>query len=278
MNKLPAEHGWYTFKVDGGRNAYDPVPAIVNPKLLTSDVFGYLIGDRVVVDGARCDPDPKNIVQYSEKVYLIEEGLDRLARIRAGRVYRNGPLIYKNQEMPLGPEDAVLCAYFDNKADVADIKNVTPALDAAFRMETFQRAEVIRRRAEPEAFRIAEEARIAKEARRAELVAKLGDGAGRREMALHDFATAARAALAVGGAEYLDHRVIRRGEWAVKYRLDGARYECTCDARLRIISSGVCLTDHETGISGDTWLTLESISGVILEARRLRKLVVYRHV
>ena len=274
---LPEEYGWYTFDVDGGTNARNPTLAVVLPELLDNDVVGYLVGNRIIVDGARCEPDPKTICQYAESVYLLDEGLDRFSRVRAGRIYRNGPLMFKCQDMPLGPEDAVNEAYCDQLPSVNHIKNVSPALDAAFRMETFQRAETARRRAEAEAFRIAEELRIAKEARRAELVERLGDGAGRREMALHDFATAARAALAVGGAEYLDHRLVRRGEWAVKYRLNGARYECTCDERLAILDAGVCLNGHD-GERGDTYFTLESLPAVILQAIRENVLVVFRHV
>ncbi len=275
---LPADHGWYRFRVNGGFSAELDGNVDCYPNVLHNIVTGYLVGNRIVPDGMRCDPDPKNIVKYSETVHLIEEGLTRFARVSAGRVYAEGPLIYRQQEMPLGPESEVDDAYCDQKADLALIQHVHPALDAAFRMESFQRAEVARRRAELEAARIAEEARLAREARRLELVTKLGDGAGRREMALHDFQTAARAALAVGGAEYLDHKLVRRGEWAVKYRLDGARYECTCDERLRIVDSGICLTSHDDGEKGDTYFTLESLPAVIRQAIRERVLVVYRHV
>jgi len=95
-----------------------------------------------------------------------------------------------------------------------------------------------------------------------------------------DFAEAARAALAVGGAEYLDHRrSARRGEVVVRFRLAQRRYECTCDQEsLRIIDAGICLIDHATGERGDTYFTLESLPAVILQAEREGRLVVFRHV
>jgi hypothetical protein len=98
-------------------------------------------------------------------------------------------------------------------------------------------------------------------------------------MALEDFGEAARAALAVGGATYLDHRPAYRGEMAVRFRFIGRRFECTCDQRtLRIIDSGICLQDHDTGDRGDHLLTLESLPGTIMQADREGKLVVFRHV
>lgn len=277
---LPPEHGWYSFAIQG-RRATDPTPADQDPEVLKFDqAVGYLVGDRIVPDGVRCDPDPDKIVAFSEKVYLIEPGLDRFARVRAGRVFGEGPLIYFNMEFPLGPEGEVQEAYEDRKASVADIKGVTPALDAAFRMESHHRAQAEARRAELERLRQEEEARRAQEERRRRLVERLGDGAGRREMAQVDFGEAARAALAVGGAELLDHRPNgrRRNEHIIRYRLDRQRFECVCDANLHIIDSGICLTDHHTNEKGDTYFTLESLPAVIRQAIREHKLVVYRHV
>ena len=97
-------------------------------------------------------------------------------------------------------------------------------------------------------------------------------------MAKVDFPQAARAALQVAGAEFLDAKSIRRNEWAVKYRLDGGRYECTCDEKLGIIDAGICLTDHDTGEKGDTYFTLESLPAVLRQAARERRLVVHRYV
>lgn len=277
--KLPEEHGWVIFSISGRKARLfaqtDPVPEIL--KYLAC---GYLVGDRLVTDDARVDSDPAKIVSHSERVWLIEPGLDRFVRVSAGRTHEGGPLVYKCQEMPLGPENDVLQAYLDKKPSVDDVPGVAPALDAAFRMETWQRAEAERRRAEAERRRLEEEERRHLEERRLQLIEKLGDGAGRREMAQHDFGEAARAALAVGGAAYLDHRrAIHRAEMVVKFRLDRRRFECTCDARtLQIVDAGICLTDHDTNERGDAYFTLESLPAVIREAERLGKLVVYRHV
>lgn len=273
---LPAEHGWYKFNVLKGatvelRGEASPLPACIK-----YEVRGYLVGDRLVVDGSRVDPDPTNIVNCSERVHLLEVGLDRFARVVAGRIYENGSLIYKEPDMPLTREDLVLRAYLDRLPSVDHIKHIPPALDAAFRMETFQRVQVEARRALLERKRLEEEEKLRKEALRKELFEKSGDGAGRRNLARQDFDGAAKAALEVGAAEFLDSKVLRRNERAVKFRLDGRRFECTCDGNLQIISAGICLT--EDGISGDTWLTLESLPSVIREAIRTDRLVIYRHV
>lgn len=276
--RAPREHGWYVFKIEG-RTAHLSGPAEAQPDLLIGQERGYLVGDRLVPDGSRVESDPKQIATYSEKVFLLEPGLDRFARVCAGRVYKDGPLVYKQPEMPLGPEDDVLTAFLDNKPSVLDIKGVSPALEAAFRLESWQRDETQRRRVELERLRREEEARREKEARRKQLVEQLGDAKGRRDLAKVDFAEAAKAALRVGDAELLDHRKhVQRGEWVVKYRLDGRRFECVCDDNLRIVDAGICLIDHDTDERGDTFFTLESLPGVVREAIRIGRLVVFRHV
>jgi NAD(P)H-dependent flavin oxidoreductase YrpB (nitropropane dioxygenase family) len=90
---------------------------------------------------------------------------------------------------------------------------------------------------------------------------------------------AARAALALAGAEYLDHRAsTQAAEVVVRFRLAGRRFECVCERQtLRIIDAGVCLTDERTGEKGDSRFTLESLPGVIQEAERSGRLVVFRH-
>ena len=275
---LPEEHGWCVFALDGRRaklfGRTDPTPEVLN-----RPIQGYLVGDRLIPDGVWVDPDPAKILRYSERVWLVEPGLDRFVRISAGRTHEDGPLVYKGQEMPLGPENDVLSSFLDQKPSVNDIQGVVPALDAAFRMETWRRAEIERRRIEAERLRREQEERRAREERRQQLVKQLGDGAGRREMARVDFAEAAKAALAVGGAVFVDHRPSpQRNEMVVRYRLDGRRFECTCDSRtMQIIDAGVCLTDHDTGERGDTFFTLESLPAVIREAERLGVLHVFRH-
>ena len=252
--------------------------AEAQPDLLQYPARGYLVGDRLVADDVHVNPDPRRITEFSERVFLLDEGLDRFARVRAGRVNREGPLVYQGLEMSLGQEDQVLEAFLDQKTSVADIKGVPSALDAAFRMESWQRAEAERRRIELERLRHEEEEKRQKEERRRDLVKKLGDGEGRREMALHDFDAAARAALSVGGAIFLDAKKLRHNEWAVRYRLDRQKFECVCDEHLRIIDAGICLQDHDTGEKGDTFFVLESLPGVVLQAQREHKLVIFRHV
>jgi hypothetical protein len=288
--KLPDEDGWYAFSVSGRDAKLVPnapaEPRTVPPGSLEHLIKGYLVGDRLVKDDAAVDPDPGRIAAFSEPVSLIEPGLDRFARVQAGRSCEDGPLVYEGMDMPLGPEDEVLRAYEDRLPSVDGIKGVTPALDAAFRMVSWQRSEAERRRAELERQRLEEERRLAAVERMKKLAETLGDGAGRREIAATDFAEAARAALAVGGAEYLDHRAAHgRNEMVVRFRLNRRRFECTCDRRtLRIVDAGICLTAHyddgdfDEGTRGDTFFTLESLPGVILEAEREGKLVVFRHV
>jgi len=243
------------------------------------EVRGYLVGDHIVPDHVHVDPDPSKILGFSEPVALLDPGLDRFVRVVAGRPFEDGPLVFKTQDFPLGPEDAVLQAYFDRKPSVGDIPNVLPALDAAFRMESWMRAETERRRAEMERQRAEEEARRQAEERRAQIAQQLGTGEGRRAMAQIDFPQAARAALALGGAEYLDHKQgFAPGEMVVTFRLARRQYVCTCDrTSLRIINAGICLVDHRTGERGDTRFTLESLPAVILAADRDRVLVVNRH-
>ncbi len=155
----------------------------------------------------------------------------------------------------------------------------TPALYAAFAAaREAQRQLEARRLAIAAAVAAAEEARQLAE-RRQGIMRQLGDAAGRRAMAALDFPTAAKAALAVGGAEYLDSRPnrLQRGEHVVRYRIAGRRLECVCDDRLRITDAGICLQDHETNEKGDRYFTLESLPAVVLEAIDGDKLVVWRH-
>lgn len=277
--RLPKEQGWFTFKL-ANRRATLKGPTDNPGGALKFVKRGYLVGDRFVEDTIRVDPDPAKIIHFSEPIHLVEPGLDRFARVAAGRMCEGGLLVYEGQEMPLGPEEEVLKVFLDDKVSVDNIPGVPPALDAAFRMEAWQRVEAQRRRAELERQRLLEEERLKLEERRKLLFEQLGNAAGRREMALHDFAEAARAALAVGGAQYLDHRkAVRKNEMAVRYRLNNRNFECTCDAQtLRIIDAGICLIDHGTGEKGDNYFTLESLPGVLLQAEREARLVVFRHV
>lgn len=275
--RLPVDYGWYEFQLKG-REAKLLSPA--EPGQLKYKTYGYLIGDRLAPDQVAIPPDIRTIGEFTEQVSLVDPGLDRFVRVSAGRACEDGQLVYGGLEMPLGPEEYVLQAYLDQLPSVDQIKDVTPALDLAFRLETFQRAEAAKARAELQKRLQEEEAQRQKEAKRREIAEKIGSAAGRREMALVDFGEAARTSLLVGDATYLDHRkAARKDEMVVRFRLDGRRYECVCHAMtLRVIDSGVCLTDHVTNRKDDALLTLESLPSVLREAIDLGKLVVYRHV
>jgi hypothetical protein len=276
--RLPRESSWYEWDIVGNKVTLAK-RADSREESLESLVHGYLIGDRLVVDGTNVNPEPSKIAEQSEPVLLIEPGLDRFARVVAGRIYENGELIFLRQDFPLGPEDAVLAAYRRQAVSVQDIKDVTPALDAAFRMESWQRVEIVRRRAEAERLRAEEEAHREQMERRAVLAQALGTGVGRRQMAQVDFPQAARAALAAGGALFVDHRPSHvRGEMVIVFQIDRRQFECVCDMQFRIIDSGICLQGHGTGIKYDDRLTMESLPGVIRQAIREGKLVVFRHV
>jgi len=286
QGKLPREHGWYAFRITG-RKAYLSAPSEPQQDALKWTTKGYLVGDRVIPDGVQVGPQAREngLIDLSLRVHLLDEGLDRFVRVVAGRAFEGGPLIYKNQDMPMGPEEEVLSAFLENR-ELDGVKNVTPALQVAFWFERWQKAEAARRREELEKLRREEEERRIKEERRQQIIKQLGDGAGRRAAAAVDFDSAAKAALAVGGAELLDaKRSVNRHEMVVRFRMDGRRFECVCDERtLRIVDSGICLTAHyddpdfDGGTKGDTWFTLESLPSVIREAIREDKLVVYRRV
>jgi hypothetical protein len=273
---LPNEHGWWEFRINN-RTASVIGPAEAVPDLIYGRVCGYLCGDRIIRDEVR-SINTNNLLSVSEKVHLIESGLGRFARIIAGYVFRDA-LVYREQDMPSGSEDLVMQVFLDRKDSLDDIAGVTPALEMAFRLESWHRIEVEKRRAELERQRQEQAERMAIEERHQQIRKQLGDGAGRRALAKIDFYAAAKAALAVSDAEYLDHRdSANRSEKVVTFRLDGRRFECVCDAEtLQIVDSGICLTAHD-GEKGDSYFTLESLPVVIRQAIRERVLHVYRHI
>ena len=279
--RLPPQHGWGKFQLQGRRATFLE-PCDPNPDLLTHKKIGYLVGDRLIPTEVESVGD----LSKFEPVRLIEAGLERFSRVSAGRVSEDGPLVYLQQEMPLGPEWEVQSAFVDGKDNLDNVREVTPALAAAFVMEVRQRAEAERCRLELEAQLQREEEERIMAARSREIVRTLGDGQSRRVVAASDFVAAARAALAVGGAEYLDHRgAPSANETVVQFRLGGRRYECVCNTNtLQITDSGICLTAEydqdgfSYGDKGDSFFTLESLPGVILQAEREGRLVVFRHV
>lgn len=281
--KLPPEHGWYSFEAAGGRQVRlqnrEPTPAPPDfPGASKRALRGYLVGDRFIANAAKVVPDPEKLLDQTEPVFCVEPGLERFTRAVVLRD-RENRLLYLNQEWPLGPEEEVLMAYQDRKDSVDHVSGVTPALDLAFRWISYQRIQAEKRSIEAEKLRKLEELRMAAEERLREAMKNAGTGAGRRALAVHDFNAAARAALALSGAELLDVRdSYNKNEKVVQYRFKHRRLECVVDKlTLRIIDAGVCLDDHR-GTKGDTFFTLESLPPVIGEALDGGRLVVWRHV
>ncbi|MEQ9317947.1 MAG: hypothetical protein RIF41_02270 [Polyangiaceae bacterium] len=275
--KTPAEHGWHRFAISGRTASWDG-EALPEPHRFVARREGYLIGDRLVPDQVRIGNDMAALTERCPPIHLVEPGLDRFARVTAGRLTHDGPLVYEGPAFPRGPEDEVLTAFFDGAEDVDHIPTVAPALDAVFRIERWRQAEAERSRREAEELRRREAERECRREIRRKLAERLGDGATRRQAAKVDFTEAARAALAVGGAELLDaRRSYHASEMMVRFRYGGRRFECICDKdTLRIIDSGICLIDHATGVQGDQRFTLESLPGVIAQAQREGALVVFR--
>lgn len=271
--ELPREFGWYLFACDAGRRVKLLSPADPDPTYFETlhAAQGYLVGNRFVPATARVDPDPTKLVDQTVPIYLVEEGLDRFPLVQASFDSANR-LIYSMQLLPGPADDEARWAFVERKESLDHVKGVTPALDLAFRFAFRQRQLLEERR---EALRKQRE----EEARKAEVLRKVGSGQGRRTLAQEDLEAAVKAALQVGGAEFLD---VRRGysqnEIVVQYRFENRRLECVCDRRtFRIIDSGICLEDHRTREKGDTYFTLESLPGVVREAINAGKLVVYRH-
>jgi hypothetical protein len=277
--RLPPEHGWYSFQITGGRAARlksrEPEPT--DPDFSSKTLRGYVVGDRFIADDARVDPDPVKLIEQTDLVYCVELGLDRFTRAKVFRD-REGRVVYLQQEWPEGPELDVLEAYQDRKDSVTHLKGVTPALDLAFRWISWGREQAEERAVEAERLRLVELERLEAANLLEQAMRDAGTGPGRRALAARDFGAAARAALALSGAELLDHRQsARANEMVVQYRFRHRRLECVCDKlTLRIIDAGVCLDDHR-GTKGDTYFTLESLPPVIGEAMDLGKLVVWRH-
>jgi hypothetical protein len=274
--KLPREHGWYVWNLLGARKASlksegEPWFNLLGTGVATIHA-GYLVGDLLVrdIEPARVPDSPESLAMRFPRVHLLPEGLDHFARVRAASCSVRGPLFFLEEDFPLGPEDEVRDRYLDRKT-IEDVAQVHPALDLSFRMLVWRRAKEEERR---EKIRIERE----KEERRRKLRETLGDGEMRRELAKIDFEAAAKAALAVGGAEYIEHRrAPRKNEFVVRYRLDGSRYECVCDETMHVIDAGICLQDHDTGEKGDTYFTLESLPGVT-RAAMAAGAAIWRHV
>ncbi len=272
---LPVEHGWYEFTLSP-RRARVGSSCHASPNSLGWLQEGYLVGDRFVPDDVRPAQLQHAVARRFPRVHLAPPGLERFSRVQVGALRPRERLVFRGLAFPLGPESDVLTAYLD-RTSVRDVAYVIPSLEAAFKLECRVRDRAERRREElARAARAARERRE-REARLRELRDSLESGVGRRALANIDMHSAAEAALAVGGATLLDIRPGHAGDTIVRYRLDGRRFECSCDEELRIIDSGVCLTDETTGERGDRYFTLESLPSVIRQAEREGVLVVYRH-
>jgi hypothetical protein len=282
VGKLPPEHGWYRFNVQGGRDATlvseEPLEHVYEWGEGQERLKGYLAGDRFIPEQSNATIDPKEIFNHTFPVYCVEVGLERFSRAVV-IVDRENRLVYLYQECPDGPEESVTQAYQDRRPSVDHIRNVTPALDLAFRWVSLQRANKERREEALRKLREEEERKIVESERLQQLMKDAGSAVGRRALAVKDFDAAAKEALRVSGAEFLDARRSRnKNEMVVQYRFRKRHLECVVERdTLRIVDAGVCLTDHETGEKGDTWLSLESLPGVISEAMDIGKLVVWRH-
>lgn len=275
--KLPDEYGWYQFALRGKTatliGASEP-----SPQRLNQSQNGYLVGNRFVPDTVSLTDITQCWPHRFLQVYLLESGLDKFTRIEVGTSEGSNKLFFKSVAFPLGAEYEVLSAFLERVDSTEAIKEVVPSLQAAFDLETRERNRVAQRRIALQRLLEEEETRKLRDARRQELNESLGSSSERRVVAEYDFESAAAAALAIGGATLLDVRDGHGSDMVVRYRLANRRFECVCDAQLRIIDSGVCLTDEESGEKGDSYFTLESLPAVIMQAEREGVLVVYRHV
>ncbi len=182
---LPEEHGWCQFRLE--RSGAKFVTRIESTDMLVEDVWapilashaqkvglksrdkGYLVGDRLV-SSSHTAYNPfrfERLTEETERVHLIEPGLDRFEHVEVARAFPNGPWIYHQRAMPIGPEADVLRVFLDGGGadDVACIKGVVPGLSMAFRMEVYQREQAEKRRIELARQRAEEEAKRAAMAR-----------------------------------------------------------------------------------------------------------------
>ncbi|MEO5366960.1 MAG: hypothetical protein H7831_11565 [Magnetococcus sp. WYHC-3] len=272
---FPEEHGWHRFKISGNRKAryVEPTTAPDRWELGHASKYGYLVGERFIPDVSYVIPEPELILEQTNLVHLVEAGLERFTRVKIVD-YEQRFYVFYQQEFPLGPESEVLSAFLDRQESIAHIKFVTPALDLAFRFESFMRLQIEERRRQTEERRRLEQEQEAREALLRQQMTLQGSSAGRRALAQVDFQAAAQAALQLSGAALLDTRPsYRRNEMVVQFRFSHRRFECVVDRNtLQIIDAGICLRGN------DATFTLESLPLVIDQAIKESKLHVFRHV
>ena len=258
LDHTPDEHGWYSWKVVGRKAVAEAQSDPLDdwPKLKA--IGGYLVGRALVPDDVAAGRD---LTTQAIDLHLIEDGLPRFCRVQAVTWY-DGKLIYKGQDFGSGPEDEVQEAYEDHLESLDHVKDVHPALDLAFKLETLRRAEV-----EAARQRLIEEERAREEERRrldaqARAEANRAERARvereRREQLTSNFDVRAREAMSRASAQLLDWQDYGDGRALVKYRFEGRRYECVCEmGSLRITDAGFCLNGH------DGRFTLESLPSVL---------------
>ena len=140
--KLPPEHGWYDFLVHGRKVTVGEPTTVPNDYTNYVDIVkGYIVGDRLIPDTAKVEPDPAKIIQQTYAVHLVERGLDLFARAVVAINY-DGEFIYIRQEFPIGAESAVTEAYENRVNSLDHIKGVWPALDYAFKFVSWQRQQI----------------------------------------------------------------------------------------------------------------------------------------
>ena len=267
---MPTTEGWHQFRVDTGRRATWLGPGTEDLEAMdrAPSMAGYLVGDRLVPDGVSDVTGAGAVFDLSVKVRLSPGGLERFTRARLRSI--EGRWIFQREEFPLGPEPELETLFLEGGWGLEAIKGVTPALELVFNLESLRRDRVARQRQ-----RAAERREAA--ARQRQLARLHSTGVGRRAMARLDFEAAARAALSVSGVKLLDIRPWHsEHERRLRFYHEGLRIECVVDAvTLGVIDAGICLHDHRTGEKGDTYFTLESLPGVITQAARENRLVVY---
>lgn len=270
--RKPKHDGWHEFEVSTNGLHAEYVGAgerdiTFGQGLPTAS--GYLVGSKMIFEGARAG-SPEKIITDAVDVHCVQRGTKELSLILALGLPNQKYVFKYSQHTP--PIAGKVYERYLNRQSIGDLKGVSPALEASFTWSNYFRDQ------QEQMAREARE-RLDAERLRKEMTEHMGTAHGRREISQDHFEVAARSALQAGGADLIDFREAPgEGEMIVRYSVDGERIECICDAiTLRIIDSGVCLTDHRSGVAYDNRLTLESLPSVIREAVALGKLVVWRH-
>lgn len=272
LTENPTHHGWWKFEVKSTRAT--PLEELEysgwdSPPTGAHRWVGYIVGNRIIHDDLMHVSDPEMLWNTGILLNLVPGNLDLFSRAEV--FFHGTEYVYFEQQWGSEVDDLVREAFEDRAESISHIKGVSPALETAFRFETWRREKVEERRA-----KAVEEARRQEARRRMQEL--MGTGEGRRELARTDFEAAAKAALEVSGAELLSVRKSYTDrEFVVRYRFMDRRLECTVDDSLQVVDAGVCLTDERTGEQGDGYFTLESLPAVISEATRINRLVVWRH-